>query len=251
MRFNGVELNGLVIDGFTGEGYSADPTARRLQHTFKRFPSYHVPDAEQDLTWEFGNCCIDREPFATYPYAIVWWDDKEWLEAKRLMQTTESFATIRDRRRALIEAGMIIGSDEHDEEKAEFLSALLDNRGMITSACRDTRTPRSKHGMWMKTDPVYCDAVEEVKNLIGDKLEGAIIRKGENGDLSACKLILERKFPERGYGANQQVIEDDFGELNIEESLTLSEQKTFLKLVKKAEAYQMKQQKQLEKARES
>lgn len=108
--------------------------------------------------------------------------------------------------------------------KKAVLSALEANYGIVTDSCRKVGLARSTFYEWLKTDPDFKSAVDEIQDVALDFVEGKLFEringvevvKGEDKDgneityslppdTQAIGLYLKTKGKKRGYYEKQEI----------------------------------------------
>ena len=80
-----------------------------------------------------------------------------------------------------------------------MLKALEKNLGVVTSSAKQVKIDRTTHYVWMKDDPAYKEAVEELNDVALDFAEGKLHVKIKKGDTIATIFYLKTKGKKRGY----------------------------------------------------
>jgi hypothetical protein len=111
------------------------------------------------------------------------------------------------------------GSEETIQRKKSLLTALEAKYGIVTDACREQGVERSTFYKWLKIDPAFKAAVDDIQEVALDYVEGKLFEritgveviKGvdkETGepttyslppDVQAIGLYLKTKGKKRGY----------------------------------------------------
>jgi hypothetical protein len=110
------------------------------------------------------------------------------------------------------------GSPETIERKKSLLGALEAKYGIVTDACRETGVERSTFYNWLKTDPAFKAAVDELQDVAIDYVEGKLFERisgvevvkgvDKDGkeiiyslppDVQAISLYLKTRGKKRGY----------------------------------------------------
>jgi len=84
-------------------------------------------------------------------------------------------------------------------QKQALLRALRQTLGIVSPACEAVGMPRSTHYHWLKTDPVYREAVENVMEIQIDFVESALMKQIRDGNIAGCIFYLKCKAKNRGY----------------------------------------------------
>ena len=86
-----------------------------------------------------------------------------------------------------------------DGKKGTMIEALSRSLGIVTNACKAINISRQTHYDWMKDDPEYAAAVQEIDNLALDFAESRLYKLIQKGDTSATIFYLKTKGKKRGY----------------------------------------------------
>lgn len=86
------------------------------------------------------------------------------------------------------------------QNKELFLAALKKTRSIVTYAAELCGLPARTHYDWLKADPEYKKAVEEVGNEMLDFVENAAYKRVDEGSDKMIEFILKTKGKKRGYG---------------------------------------------------
>jgi hypothetical protein len=86
-----------------------------------------------------------------------------------------------------------------DSHKKKMLEALKKTLGVVTTACNKANICRQTHYDWLKEDPEYKKAVEDIGELAIDFVETKMFEAVNNGDTGLIKYYLSTKGKKRGY----------------------------------------------------
>jgi hypothetical protein len=86
-----------------------------------------------------------------------------------------------------------------EENKKIFLEALNDNLGLVLRASEQTSIHSVVHYLWMKSDPKYREAVEEMIELKRDFVEKKLIGLVEKDEPSCVTFTAKCLLRKRGY----------------------------------------------------
>ena len=86
-----------------------------------------------------------------------------------------------------------------DDKKPEFLAALKDSLGIITSACEAVGISRRLYYNWMETDADFAQKAKDIKESQKDFVEGKLLEKINDGDTTAIIFYLKTICKDRGY----------------------------------------------------
>ena len=85
-----------------------------------------------------------------------------------------------------------------------MIAALEQTLGVVTTACKVVGIDRTTHYEWIKTDPEYKTAVDELDNVALDFAESKLHKRIEAGDTTAVIFYLKTKGKNRGYIERQE-----------------------------------------------
>jgi hypothetical protein len=89
--------------------------------------------------------------------------------------------------------------DSTAERKADLLVELERHLGVMAPAAKAADVPRSTAYLWMKQDPEFKAAVEEVIEVAIDYAEGVLFRLIRAGNVQAVIFFLKTRGKRRGY----------------------------------------------------
>ncbi len=92
-----------------------------------------------------------------------------------------------------------------DKRKQAMLDALEKSLGVVTPACKVAGIHRTTHYDWLRNDPDYKAAVEELENVALDFAESHLHKQIKNGSTSATQFLLKTKGKPRGYVEKQEI----------------------------------------------
>ena len=101
-------------------------------------------------------------------------------------------------------------------KKELLLEALEKSLGVVTMACRQTKTPRSTYYKWLKEDEEFRKQVEDIENIAIDFVESKLHQQIEIGNTSATIFYLKTKGRKRGYEEQSRMNIASDGRINIE-----------------------------------
>tara|TARA_R110001632_G_scaffold58761_1_gene143116 strand:+ start:1274 stop:1627 length:354 start_codon:yes stop_codon:yes gene_type:complete len=84
-------------------------------------------------------------------------------------------------------------------KKETLLKALEQSLGVVTEACKETKTPRSTYYKWLKEDEVFKAEVRDIENIALDFGESQLHKQIGLGNTSATIFFLKTKGKRRGY----------------------------------------------------
>jgi len=83
--------------------------------------------------------------------------------------------------------------------KKKFLEALGQCLGIVSDASINTGVGRRTHYTWLKEDPEYRAAVEDITERTIDHVEGKLYQLINKGDVASTLFFLKTKAKHRGY----------------------------------------------------
>lgn len=89
--------------------------------------------------------------------------------------------------------------DGLDAPKKRLLTALIDAKGIVTTACEACQMPRSTFYVWMKADEQFKAAVEDIQDVAIDYVEGKLFNLIEKEDTAATIFFMKTRGKKRGY----------------------------------------------------
>lgn len=95
------------------------------------------------------------------------------------------------------------------QQKKVFLKALEQSLGIVTRASEKSGILRNNHYNWLRSDPEYKEAVDELNELVVDFAEGKLFDLIEDGDTAATIFLLKCRGKKRGYIERIDVTSDD------------------------------------------
>ena len=85
-------------------------------------------------------------------------------------------------------------------KKEKLLKALQETQGLIYHACKKAgNISRSTYYRYMKEDPEFAQAVEDIKESQIDYVEGELIKNISKGKETSIIFYLKSKAKDRGY----------------------------------------------------
>lgn len=116
-------------------------------------------------------------------------------------------------------------SDTSDNLKKKMLLSMEKSLGVVSVAAKQAGISRNTHYRWMKEDPEYKSAIEELENVTLDFAESKLHEQIIEGNVTAIIFFLKTKGKVRGYIERQEVrIQDerpDLSGISTEELLDL------------------------------
>lgn len=86
-----------------------------------------------------------------------------------------------------------------DKRKAAMLAALEKSAGIVSTASANCGISRRTHYEWLKDDPDYKAAVDDLQNIMIDKAETTLLNAIDSGDITATIFLLKTLGKRRGY----------------------------------------------------
>lgn len=106
-----------------------------------------------------------------------------------------------------------------------MLLSMEKSLGVVSVAAKQAGISRNTHYRWMKEDPEYKSAIEELENVTLDFAESKLHEQIIEGNVTAIIFFLKTKGKVRGYIERQEVrIQDerpDLSGISTEELLDL------------------------------
>ena len=92
-----------------------------------------------------------------------------------------------------------------EQAKKTFLEALQRSLGIVSTACEKTGTGRTTHYRWLKEDPEYKAAVDQIAESVIDFAESHLYKLIKEGNPAANIFYLKTKGKNRGYIERQEI----------------------------------------------
>lgn len=89
--------------------------------------------------------------------------------------------------------------------KAKMLKALEQTLGIVSRAATVAGIERTVHYTWLKEDPDYKHAVENLDDVAIDFAESQLHKRIKNGSDAAIIFFLKTKAKKRGYIERQEI----------------------------------------------
>lgn len=86
-----------------------------------------------------------------------------------------------------------------------MLEALEKSLGIVSTAAKVAGIDRSTHYLWLREDPAYKEAVEEVQDQVLDFAESHLYKLIKHGNPAANIFYLKTKGRKRGYVEHQEL----------------------------------------------
>ncbi len=98
-------------------------------------------------------------------------------------------------------------------QKKAMLQALEATLGVVTAACIECGIERKTHYRWMKSDPKYAAAVDDIQNIAIDFAESKLHQQIRSNNTTATIFFLKTKGKNRGYIERTELTGPDGKEL--------------------------------------
>lgn len=102
-----------------------------------------------------------------------------------------------------------------DNVKKRVIEALIESKGIVTSACEAAQVPRGTFYWWINNDPDFKEAVEDVQDIAIDFVEGKLFDKITSGDTIATIFYLKTRGKKRGYIERNEITGADGNPLAV------------------------------------
>ena len=86
-----------------------------------------------------------------------------------------------------------------DNRKENFIKALEQSLGVITTACKKADISRTLIYQWLKEDPEFSAQVKTVEDLALDFVESQLFKQIKDNNTAATIFYLKTKGKNRGY----------------------------------------------------
>lgn len=90
--------------------------------------------------------------------------------------------------------------------KKVLIQALQASFGIVTIACKAAGMDRGHHYDWLRKDPEYKKAVEDIENITMDFVESKLHSRINLGDTTAIIFYAKTKGKSRGYIENPNIV---------------------------------------------
>ena len=95
-----------------------------------------------------------------------------------------------------------------DTIKKKLISALENNLGIVTTACKQAGVARSTYYNWYNNDKDFKKAVDDVDDQTLDFVESKLHEKIKDGDTTSIIFYCKTKGKKRGYIERQEIKHD-------------------------------------------
>ena len=93
-------------------------------------------------------------------------------------------------------------------KKKLMIEAIRSQLGNISLACKQIGIRRNTHYDWLKEDPLYKEAYEEIDEYTLDFVENALMKQIDNGNITAIIFFLKCRAKKRGFIEIQEIKAD-------------------------------------------
>jgi hypothetical protein len=107
------------------------------------------------------------------------------------------------------------GVSKQEHKKTEFLEALEQTLGVVSTACNRVGIPYSRYRKWLERDPDFKDKVEAISDIALDYVETQLFRQIQEGNAQATMFYLRTKGKHRGYVENPALNVNTFTPVQI------------------------------------
>lgn len=134
---------------------------------------------------------------------------KQFKETKQLKQ--------QKKQEKIIEQKMIHRTRKNKTQKKKdtFFESLLYHNGLVTMAADDCGILKQNHYYWMKSDEIYREKVESIKENVLDKAKSCIIRSVEQGNSNDAKWYIQYLGKTGNFDYNKNELQDNKIEIII------------------------------------
>ena len=88
---------------------------------------------------------------------------------------------------------------DEKKKKEQFVQAMKDCLGIVSSACQQVNISRTLYYQWRKTDEDFAKKCDEIKDMQIDFVEGKLLSNINNGDVTSIIFYLKTVGKTRGY----------------------------------------------------
>ena len=97
-----------------------------------------------------------------------------------------------------------MASNKSDIDKKKMLECLERHFGLVYYAVQEANIARSTHYEWLKHDPAYKAAVDEISEYCLDFAESSLMKLIKKGDTAATIFFNKTRGKQRGYIERQE-----------------------------------------------
>ena len=112
------------------------------------------------------------------------------------------------------------GSSKTKQFKKRMVEAMKKTLGIVSSAEKIAGITRATHYDWMKKDPEYKAAIDDVAETVIDFAESQLYQKIKHGDTPSLLFFMKCKAKHRGYVERQEIAGVQDQPINIEVDIT-------------------------------
>lgn len=94
------------------------------------------------------------------------------------------------------------------DKKAQVIASLKGSLGILSPALAGAKVTNKMHCEWMRKDPKYAEAVNEIAEVALDYVETQHYRNIKNGDVASTIFHLKTKGRHRGYSEHLTLSND-------------------------------------------
>lgn len=87
----------------------------------------------------------------------------------------------------------------HKDNKKMLLQALEQSLGIVTPACKAVGVSRETYYLYMRNDPEFREAVEQINEITLDFVENQLFKKIKDGSERSILFYMKYKARKRGY----------------------------------------------------
>lgn len=80
-----------------------------------------------------------------------------------------------------------------------MVEAMRKSLGIVSTACREVGIDRTTHYNWLKDDPEYKEAIENIGEEVIDFAESKLHNLIDSGDVASTIFYLKTKGKKRGF----------------------------------------------------
>lgn len=95
------------------------------------------------------------------------------------------------------------------KKKAQFLEVYAKNMATIGVACDKAEIERTTYYLWMKTDPQFRSAINQIDDSRIDMVEDELMQLIQKHDGPSIRFFLERKAPEYKAKSQTEIVTGD------------------------------------------
>mgnify|MGYP003135424515 FL=1 len=115
--------------------------------------------------------------------------------------------------------------DKLDTIKKKLISALEDNLGIVTAACKQVKVARATYYNWYNNDKDFRASVDDIQDQTLDFVETQLHKKIKDGDTTSIIFYCKTKGKKRGYVERQEIKHDVDAQSKIYEWKPATEKK--------------------------